>query len=165
MSPTPEEWNSILWLKEAVTQGRADDHRWVERVLADFRLAQDERFIAAEKAVNAAMAAAERATNKAEQAQIAHNQLTNEFRSQLSDQAATFMPRAEFELAHVSLEKLVSVNTAALSARIDSVDAKLDQEAARRAGGTSTMVTVFAIVGAIGVLVGIIGAVLGFTHL
>ena len=120
---------------------------------------------AAEKAVNAAMAAAERATNKAEQAQIAHNQLTNEFRSQLSDQAATFMPRAEFELAHVSLEKLVSVNTAALSARIDSVDAKLDQEAARRAGGTSTMVTVFAIVGAIGVLVGIIGAVLGFTHL
>ncbi len=57
----------------------------------------DQRFIDNEKAVNAALAAAKEAVNKAEAAQSDKNRMQNEFRGQLSDQATTFMPRKEAE--------------------------------------------------------------------
>jgi len=61
----------------------------------------DRRFEAAiaaqDKAVQIAMIASEKAVVKAEIAAEKRFESVNEFRGQLSDQAATFMPRAETE--------------------------------------------------------------------
>jgi hypothetical protein len=52
----------------------------------------------ADKAVQAALASAEKAVNKAETADNKRFDSVNEFRSTLSDQAAQLMPRAESEI-------------------------------------------------------------------
>lgn len=53
---------------------------------------------AAEKAVNVALISAEKAVNKAELAADKRFENMNEFRQQLNDQAATFMPRSEADI-------------------------------------------------------------------
>lgn len=60
--------------------------------------AVDAAFKAAEGAVQAALASAEKAVTKAEVAAEKRFEATNEFRGQLSDQAATFLPRAEADV-------------------------------------------------------------------
>ena len=66
---------------------------------------------AQEKSTSAAQAAAERANAKAETAAEKRFDLMNEFRGQLSDQASTFMPRAEAEaLAARLAERLQDLN-------------------------------------------------------
>jgi hypothetical protein len=57
--------------------------------------AMETAFIAADKAVQTALLSAEKAVTKAETAAEKRFEATNEFRGQLSDQAATFMPRSE----------------------------------------------------------------------
>jgi hypothetical protein len=54
-------------------------------------------FLAADKAVQAALLAAEKAVQKAESAANERFAAVNEFRAQLSDQTATFIPRLEAE--------------------------------------------------------------------
>lgn len=56
-----------------------------------------QRFDGQEKAVVAALHAAKEAVDKAETASNKRFDASNEFRQQLSDQAATFMPRREAE--------------------------------------------------------------------
>src|ERR1035437_7368139 len=53
---------------------------------------------AAKEAVSAALLAADRAISKSESASERRFESVNEFRAQLADQAATFMPRAEANL-------------------------------------------------------------------
>lgn len=57
--------------------------------------AMETAFIAADKAVQTALLSAEKAVTKAEVAAEKRFEATNEFRGQLADQAATFMPRTE----------------------------------------------------------------------
>jgi hypothetical protein len=56
-------------------------------------------FNAADKAVTAALEAAEKAVGKAEIAAEKRFDAVNEFRAQLADQAATFLPRSEADLS------------------------------------------------------------------
>lgn len=70
------------------------DRRYEERFQAS-QQALGAALIAAEKAVNAALAAADRAVSKAEAASERRFEGVNEFRSTLSDQAATLLSRAE----------------------------------------------------------------------
>lgn len=58
---------------------------------------------AAEKATAAALTAAKEAVNKAEENQRRTNEGQNEFRGQLRDQAATLLPRSEYDVAHREL--------------------------------------------------------------
>lgn len=71
-----------------------------EHILA-LLVEMDRRFDAAmaaqDKAVQIAMVASEKAVVKAETAAERRFESVNEFRGQLADQAATFMPRAEAE--------------------------------------------------------------------
>jgi hypothetical protein len=60
--------------------------------------------VAAEKAVNAALVAADRAVAKAELASETRFSTMNEFRGQLADQAATFLPRAEYSAIQGTLD-------------------------------------------------------------
>jgi hypothetical protein len=72
----------------------------------------DRRFEAAisaqDKAVQIAMVASEKAVVKAEIAAEKRFEAVNEFRGQLADQAATFMPRAEAEQRLGSLSEKIT---------------------------------------------------------
>ena len=105
-------------------------HVFLQRQLDDMRKMLDERYAtqtkavdaafiaqqtamrtaleAAEKAVATAMTAAEKAVTKAESAAEKRFEATNEFRGQLADQAATFMPRTEADAAQQRLQDQVN---------------------------------------------------------
>lgn len=72
------------------------DKRYEQRFLAQQEAVQA-ALAAQEKAVNAALLAADRAVAKAEAASEKRFESVNEFRAQLSDQAANLMPRGEAE--------------------------------------------------------------------
>lgn len=102
------------------------DRRYEQR-FATAETAVSAALAAQEKAVNAAFLASEKAIIKAEDAQKENNSKTNEFRGQLSDQAATLMPRAETETRFKSVEeKIEDVKT--------SLFKKIEDEAAARIG-------------------------------
>src|SRR4029077_7149376 len=70
---------------------------------------------AQKEAIAAALLAADRAVNKAEIAREKRFEGVHEFRQQLADQAATFMPRAEAEIRLSSLGEKLDQNTNQLS--------------------------------------------------
>lgn len=71
--------------------------------------------VASEKAINAALMSAAQAVQKAETASENRFSSVNEFRAQLADQTATFIPRIEAETRFVSISEKLD----ALSSRID----------------------------------------------
>jgi len=79
--------------------------------------------VAQEKAVAAALAAADRAVSKAELAAGARFDSVNEFRAALTDQTATFIPRAE-------CEQRIATN----AEKIDVLAARLDKQEGRSGG-------------------------------
>lgn len=74
---------------------------------------------AQEKAVAAALAAADRAVAKAETAAERRFESQNEFRGTLTDQARTFMPRAEAEQTMRAMNEKLENLTARVNARDD----------------------------------------------
>lgn len=78
----------------------------------------EQRFLASEKAVQAALTSAKEAVLKAESATEKRFESVNEFRAQLSDQAHSFMPRAEYDARH---ESLVAA-TELLASRLDRIE-------------------------------------------
>ncbi len=89
------------------------DRRYEQRFVAQ-ETAMSAALAAAEKAVAAALAAAEKAVIKAEVAADKRFDSVNEFRGQLADQAATFMPRTETALALLALTEKVDLAAAKL---------------------------------------------------
>ena len=79
----------------------------------------DIRFDAQEKAVNAALAAADRAVAKAESSAERRFESVNEFRSTLADSARLLMPRAESEQAIKSLGDKIDSLTSRFNTRED----------------------------------------------
>ena len=82
-----------------------------------------ERFASMKIAVDAALAAADRAVTKAEIATEKRFEGVNEFRETLRDQAANLMPRMEYEVQHRALsvkvdeaiKRLAAIETVSLS--------------------------------------------------
>jgi hypothetical protein len=83
--------DQIVQVKELIN---LNDRRYEELRRSD-ALRTEQRFEASEKAILAALTAAKEAVNKAEIAQEKRLDSVNEFRGQLSDQAATFVTRTE----------------------------------------------------------------------
>jgi hypothetical protein len=79
----------------------------------------DIRFDAQEKAVNAALTAADRAVNKAEIASEKRFDAVNEFRAALADSARLLMPRAESEQSYKILAGKLEVIEGRVNARDD----------------------------------------------
>ena len=84
-----------------------------QQIATDLRYQQ--RFDAAEKAVQAALSAADRAVSKAELASEKRFEGVNEFRQTLSDQSRNFLPRGEYSANHDSLRNQVNANSNRLS--------------------------------------------------
>jgi hypothetical protein len=109
-----------------------------------------------EKAFHAAMAAADRAVNKAEAATERRFESVNEFRSALSDQAATFMPRAE---AHGRMDAL-SGRIADLKGRLDVAEGQL---AAKNDSSSHLMAILSLVLSAVVAVVGGLSLILNRT--
>jgi hypothetical protein len=101
--PQHSEW-TVDTLKEYVDKLREAD-----------QLATTTALASADRAVVAALAAAEKASAKSENAADDRFKATNEFRAQLADQTNTFIPRSE---ADVKLEAL-SDRLTVLKERLD----------------------------------------------
>lgn len=128
-------------------------------------------FDAADKAVQAALASAKEAAAKAENAAKDRFAAVNEFRGQLSDVIATFLPRTEYYASHKSLEDQVdslSDRMAALELRLTSrldigqgnAEGGYRSESSRKSSAALTAQWVAIIVVAIGVVVAVLVAVL-----
>jgi uncharacterized tellurite resistance protein B-like protein len=130
--------------------------------IADMRALLDERyatqtkaldaaFKAAEQAVAVALANAEKATAKAELAANARFESVNEFRKALSDQTATFIPRAEYDTAHTALGERVSSLSDRLVALELRLTSRLDRGEGSEAGASGqrseTRLNVGAVIG------------------
>jgi len=76
----------------------------------------DVRFDAQQKAVEAALASADRAVVKAETAADKRFDSVNEFRKTLTDETQTFVPRAEYGQAYKALEDKVADLTVRVNA-------------------------------------------------
>lgn len=126
---------------------------WMDRFVT-------QRFDLSDKAVAAALAAAQKAADKAEEAQALRNIVGNEFRGSLEDLSNTMARRdwAEDQFKNLSdrLDRL-SEQLAALDIRIvgiTSVDS----------GRESSWVFMFALLGAAGTVIGIVGFFLAFRN-
>lgn len=102
-----------------------------------------------------ALTAADKAVNKAELATEKRFEGVNEFRSQLSDQAATFMPRTEAEARTAqNTEKISDMNT-----RIAELDKRIAEISSRTGGhqdSTKNLVTIIGLaLGALTIVVSI----------
>jgi len=84
------------------TQTKAVDAAFVAQ-----QTAMQTALTAAERAVATAMLAAEKAVDKAEDAAAKRFEAVNEFRGQLADQAASFMPRLEANARVDALENQI----------------------------------------------------------
>ena len=79
-------------------------------LIAELDRRDEQRFLAQEKAVEAALAAAKEAVLKAEAASERRFEAVNEFRAVLTDQSATFVTRTEVDQRLLSMgEKLEAV--------------------------------------------------------
>lgn len=105
----------------------------------------EQRFIAQEKAVVAALQAAKEAVNKAETATEKRFEGVNEFRSSLSDLTATMMPRSES-----------TARWSALADRVNKLESNMDLIHGRGKGLSDTWGYVVGAIGAIGAVVAII---------
>lgn len=88
---------------------------------------------AAEKAVSAALAAAKEAVNKAEAASEKRFESVNEFRSQLKDQQATLVPRAEADVRFAAMSEAIQ----RLSDRMSAVVSAQSQTSGKSDGANA----------------------------
>lgn len=131
----------------------------------------DERDRTQKQAVSAALSAQEKAVGKAETAAEKRFDSVNEFRAQLSDQANTFMPRAEAEaiagrlgermqeLATAGQSWVTRVEMSALidrqAERITELTDRVNRAEGKGAGLSAAWIYALAAIGAIGTLVSI----------
>jgi chromosome segregation ATPase len=111
----------------------------------------------ATRAVEAALAAAEKATTKAEFNQRQVNETQNEFRGSLRDQGLTMMPRSEAENTYREIRDLITRLTEQfneLRSRVDvgppthtTLQTRSDEEAGRHRGQQNIQAALFALAG------------------
>jgi len=142
-------------LREHVLRLLSDDRRLLDERYASSQRLLDERyatqtkaldaaFKAAEAAVDRALASAEKAVSKAEAAAERRFEGVNEFRQTLTDQAATFLTRAEGE-----------ARLTALSKELDEQRRLMERNTGRDEGVVTARMLVFSLIAAVGVLVGV----------
>jgi hypothetical protein len=140
--PTRQVWNlatlDMYFTKVMDERDRAYQQRWEgseramvlafnaakEAVAAALQAQKDAvstGFAAQDKAVAAALAAADRALTKAESASEKRFDSVNEFRAQLSDQAASFVPRVEFNRALEAVTERMEATGKVSEARISDL--------------------------------------------
>lgn len=116
----------------------AADKRYEQRFMAQ-EGAVTSALNAQEKAVNAAMIAADRAVSKVETANDKRFESVNEFRAQLADQAAGFLPRNEGSIRFDGVSEKLESQRKTVDARLEQIRIELQhiREAAAAIQGKS----------------------------
>lgn len=136
----------------------------VQRQLIDLRAMLDERyatqtkaldaaFAAQEKAVQAALTSAEKAVTKAEVASEKRFKAVNEFRQTLSDQATTFISRAESEAHRAVLSDRLTHLEDRVNTEAGNDTGRIQAEVARRASTQQAVAIVGAVIAVVTVAV------------
>jgi hypothetical protein len=131
-----------------------DYARAVEAALAQGKAAVA-AFDAQEKAVTSAMEAVERAVGKSETAAESHLEAANEFRAQLSDQASTFLPRAEFDRLTSAITDKIEASNERLIDLLDDLETYGDTTAGKSTGinaGWAALIGLATLVGTVLIL-------------
>jgi hypothetical protein len=124
-------------------------HEHLLALLAEMDRRLTAAIAAQDKAVQIAMIASEKAVVKAETAAERRFENVNEFRGQLADQAATFMPRAEAEQRMGQLDKAVG-----------SLEVAVSSSGGRAGGVSASWAMMLGLGGLVITLVGVAVAVL-----
>ena len=98
----------------------------MDQRLDDLIIRLDERHLAQQGAVTAALASAEKAVAKAETANEKRFENVNEFRAALSDQTATLLTRTEYETAHEAVVEKINISLDRISALELRLTSRLD---------------------------------------
>ena len=125
------------------------------------RTAQE--FRSQEKAVAAALASSSEALRIAQAANDKRLDAMNEFREQLSDQAGTLLPRAEYVVQHAALIDRMDSGLADLDRQVGQLREEMRESIGRHAGTRTSVATIIAIaagiIAATGVIVAVVEAV------
>lgn len=127
----------------------------VTQQLNDMRVLLDERFLAQQRSIAAALLATEKAIGKAEIANEKRFESVNEFRGQLNDQTRTFLSRTEVDAMHKTSDAAIDRN----SDRVNELATRLDKIEGRGSGVSQAYIYAFALIAALGTLVSIYVAV------
>jgi len=118
----------------------------------------------ADRAIQAALTSAEKAVTKAEAASEKRFEGVNEFRKALSDQTATFIPRAEYDAGLAALAARIAASAervAALELRLTSrLDLGEGSDRGTAAARDEQRVTVSQVIAALAVAVAVVAAIL-----
>lgn len=124
-------------------------HEHLEQVRHENALA----FLNSDKAVQAALASAKEAVQKAEEANRAKFESVNEFRAQLADQAASFMSRVEVQALFAGMSDRVARAEERLNVGQGQDQGHATAEALRRAGNQQVVSIIGAIIAVVSVAV------------
>lgn len=124
----------IAALKELTDQRFEDNNK-----------ALDAALIAAEKAVNAALTAAKEAVDRANAANEKRFESVNEFRKTLSDQTNSFLPRVEYQAHHNALVD-----------RVTEMNDRINRSEGQTSGSQVTTSKLYAAIAAVGTVLGIL---------
>lgn len=131
-------------------------HAHIIALLGEKDLRDDQRFQAQQQALRDALDKAEQAVDKANTATEKRFDSVNEFRGQLSDQAATFMQRSEALALITGVKEQLTRNEERSQERLNLLSNSDRFSAGRMVGSDNLSKLIFAAIGAAGVLYAIV---------
>lgn len=135
----------------------ADLRREIERIDREFH----EHLAGVRDETAAALQAADKAISKSEAATEKRFDSVNEFRAQLADQAATFMPRRESEQRTGTNTEKIETLAARLDTAVSTINSRLDMMAGQASGKSDSWGY---LVGLVGVASAVVAAVIGLNR-
>jgi hypothetical protein len=117
----------------------------IDQRFDDNKLALDAALASADRATSAALASSKEAIVKSEAAAEKRFESVNEFRKTLTDQTASFMPRSEVE-----------TRMSALSEKVSGITDRLNTSAGQQEGSKLTKSNIYAAIGIVGTLSGVL---------
>ena len=112
-------------MREMLNERYATQTKALDAAFLAQQTAMKTAFDAADKAVAAALESAEKAVTKAEAAAEKRFESVNEFRQQLTDQAATFVSRTEYTVNHATLNDKFDAEAKRTTERISAIELRL----------------------------------------
>ena len=124
-------------MREMLNERYATQTKALDAAFLAQQTAMKTAFDAADKAVAAALESAEKAVTKAEAAAEKRFESVNEFRQQLTDQAATFVSRTEYTVNHATLNDKFDAEAKRTTERISTIELRLTSRLDLNQGTTS----------------------------
>lgn len=143
-------------LNDRLSERYSTQTKALDAAFAAQQLAMTTAFLAADKAVAAALESAEKAVTKAEAASEKRFESVNEFRAQLSDQTATFMPRTESTARWAAVSEKLDTHASLADTRMGKLEARLEAMSAGRQGAVDSQARAIAFASGLAAVIGVL---------